>query len=270
MAQLGPAGGEVDAGRQDPGQGGERPLDATDAGGAAHALDRDDGGCLGHLVARLTDRLHGPSRRRSLRQCEARAAGGKVDGNLRRAGQGGERPLDAAGTGGAAHALDGQGQPDAGGLGGGRRRQGEVVRGRFHAASDGASHHGKVKARSVMASRGPLAAPYAQQRQVSMRACLHGGVAVPGDPRGSRRRIVGLLAATDAGGRCSPSRHSGDGYSATVGNSAAGLCDDSERCSGRLTRTVVPRPGSLSMMSLPRCRLSVCLTMASPSPVPPC
>lgn len=40
--------------------------------------------------------------------------------------------------------------------------------------------------------------------------------------------------------------------------------------SGRITVKRLPCPFSLSIRSLPRWRLMMCLTMASPSPVPPC
>ncbi|MDB5372429.1 MAG: hypothetical protein JWP04_1071 [Belnapia sp.] len=38
---------------------------------------------------------------------------------------------------------------------------------------------------------------------------------------------------------------------------------------GSQTRKQAPLPGSLSISSSPRWRLTICLTMASPSPVPP-
>ena len=38
---------------------------------------------------------------------------------------------------------------------------------------------------------------------------------------------------------------------------------------GRMARNVLPRPTSLSISSLPPCRASACLTIASPSPDPP-
>jgi len=38
---------------------------------------------------------------------------------------------------------------------------------------------------------------------------------------------------------------------------------------GRITVNRVPSPSALSTQSRPRCRFTICLTMASPRPVPP-
>jgi two-component sensor histidine kinase/PAS domain-containing protein len=75
---------------------------------------------------------------------------------------------------------------------------------------------------------------------------------------GARYRAPPLLAAGSAAAR-----------SAAAGPAAAGAAAGAAAAAGSHTRKTLPFPSSLSISSTPRCRFTMCFTMASPSPVPP-
>ncbi len=105
---VGALAGEVDAGRRDAGNAGQRLLHPAHAGGASHALDFQIDGACRHVVTRLADRLDHRRHLRRRQQVDLGRFGSKVYGDVFHIRQLADGVFDAAHAGGTGHAFDGK------------------------------------------------------------------------------------------------------------------------------------------------------------------
>ncbi|MNE09866.1 hypothetical protein D3C80_1025560 [compost metagenome] len=116
-ADGGAFGGQIDAGAQDAGHGGQGLFHATDAAGAGHFADRIDDFFFHRLITGGADGGGDLSGTSAAVQHHMGAFGGQVDAGLGDAGHGADGLLDPADTAGAGHAEDRQIKDFQGGVG---------------------------------------------------------------------------------------------------------------------------------------------------------
>ncbi len=103
-------GGKADLGRHDARHRPQRPLDPADAGGAGHVVDADQRLRDPRRIARPVERGENLARSAAPVMAEPGGLGGEVDRYAADAGHRLQGSLDPAHAGGAAHAVDADGQ----------------------------------------------------------------------------------------------------------------------------------------------------------------
>ncbi|MNT14938.1 hypothetical protein D3C72_1499630 [compost metagenome] len=116
-AHGGALGGQIDAGAQHPGDGGQGLLHPTDATGAGHVADRIGDLFFQRFIAGGADGGGDRAGRTVGVQRHLRPLGGQVDVGFGHAGHGANGFLDPADTAGAGHAEDRQVEEFQGGVG---------------------------------------------------------------------------------------------------------------------------------------------------------